>query len=231
MKSLLTLLIGLLFFISCSNIKKLERQADKGDLNACYQIVTLYASSDYSPTDKKAQEKIIKYSKKGLTIPVDTSKYNMDDFYGTFYGEIAKSFLTKETEKKFYYQKAAQYGNGESQWIVGLIYMDGRGIKINTDSAYYWIKKTYEGNDFHYSAIAADQLGDFYMEGKLVKADTLTALYYYKKSCACYREYSDALACDKVITFYKNQKNLKDTTELAIYSELARQLRKMHTAK
>lgn len=220
MKTKITL-IGLLFFLSCSTVEKLERKADKGDLSSCYDLVELYSSCDYYTTDRKMQEKLYKYSEKGISIAIDTNIYDQNIFYGKFYRELAKSAFTAKRLKYAYYLKAAKFEDNESQWVIGLYYLEGRDGQIQNDSAIYWIEKASK-----YSAIASTKMGDIYSDGILVKADTSKAIYYYKKSCACYKESSDLLACEKVISFYKNQKKLKDTTELAIYSELARQLRK-----
>lgn len=223
MKTTFTVLV-LFLFLSCSNIKYIERKADKGDITFCLYTVIHYTEQTDYKTDKKAQEKIIKYCKKGLSISIDTNSYNPKMDYAIFYRELAKSSLTKKTEKYAYYLKAAEYGDGESQWIASLYYLDGKGGKTDNDSALYWMKKAANGNSYIYSSLAEKELGDIFMEGKLVKPDTLIALYYYKKSCACNREYSNLLGCDKVVEFYKKQANLTDTTELAIYEELRRQL-------
>ena len=217
-------LIGLILFASCSQIRHIERLADKGDITFCDYAVNYYSTHTYK-TEQKRQEKIIKYCKKGLSLKVDTNKFNQAYDYADFYRELANSPLINKKDKYLYYQQGAKYNDNESQWIIGLYYLEGTGGQIKNDSALYWFNKASNGNDNYYGAAATKELANIYYEGKLVKADTMKAVYYYKRACACFGESSDFIACDSVIAFYKKQKNIKDTTELSIYSELERQLR------
>ena len=219
------ILFGIAFSLSCSNYKRLEHRADNGNIEACYSIVDHYSGTHYSSSDKKAQEKVVKYAKTGLSIKLDTN-YFVDEYYSLFYRELAKSFLSSKPEKYSYYKNAAFYGDGEAQWATSLIYFEGKDGKINNDSAMYWLNKAAIGNNYIYEAAAENELGDIYTEGKIIKVDSILALYHYKRACACFRQYSNLQACEKVIKFYESKVNLRDTTELSIYKELGRRLRK-----
>ena len=71
---------GILFLTllnSCSSIKKTERLADRGNLDACHSVVQNYLDKmDYLPERRNPQKKIIKYSQKGISID-STSKSSL----------------------------------------------------------------------------------------------------------------------------------------------------------
>ena len=210
----ISILFILLCFAACSVVKKTEIKAQKGDLTSCMSIVDLYSSSEYKQDNIIVRDKIIKYCKLGLAH--GEGMYDSAFFYNK---------LAPRCDKKNMYLnhlKAAQLGNEESQYITGLYYLDGRGGKINNDSAFYWFKKILnkKESETNYSAMASKQLGDLYE----IKNDTLTGLYYYKKACACYFRKADISACEKVILYYKS-KNIVDSTELKIYSEIANRIK------
>ena len=214
--TILFLLFSLL--LSCSQYKKLERKANKGDASSNKLLVELY-SEEYSAglmhMDNKISDKIIFWSKKGLQLKDadSTDKY--------IYLMQLGDFSNDKKEKYSYYKQAALYGCTEAQWIIGLYYLEGRKDVPKNDSAFYWINKAANDN-----VNAINMLGNIFSQGKILKADTLLGLYYYKKACACFGKSSILSACDSVIAYYKRNKNLKDTSELGIYSELGRNLRK-----
>ncbi len=216
-----TIVIGLFLLMACSNHKKLERQANRGDIQACHWLVDDYGHGYPNINDDKIQNRIVKYSKLGLALDTIQSDPNGFD-RSFFYLWLAKSRLTKKEDKIYYYYKSATLGDAEAQYVVAIEYYDGHDRKVNKDSALYWYKKAAEGNYSRFSAYACKEVGNMLYTGKFVKKDTLTAIYYYKKSCACYNVYSQVSACDSVLSFYKRQKNLKDTSEIPIYSEFKR---------
>lgn len=228
---------GVFLFFSCSTLKKdhrhavrqfkkLERKADKGGYQECFNIVSLYTCHEPNTRPTKDQQiKLIKYCKKGIAL--DT---NIDEMRLPFFYYHLAEYTQNIKEKYSYYRKAARLNDADAQWISGLYYLEGRGGQtiedrsgvIKNDSALYWIKQA----EINGHAYAANFLGNIYLTGKyiygdVVKADTLVALYYYKKSCILG---SRKEACDSVVSFYKRNKNLKDTSELTIYSELAKHL-------
>ncbi len=230
----------MLLFFSCSTLKreqrqynrqlkKSERQADKGGFQECYDIVDLYTCHEpYTRPTKEQQIKLIKYCKKGIELDT-VSGANYDDMTLAFFYSHLADYTLDIKEKYSYYRKAAKLNDADSQWITGLYYLDGigganidgRGGQIKNDSALYWIKQAYNNGNTQ----ATHFLGNIYLTGKymytdIVKADTSVAIYYYKK--ACILGDSRMGSCDSVVSYYKRNKNLKDTTDLSIYSELVK---------
>ncbi len=223
-----------LFFYSCApNINGIERKAKRGSVYSCERAVHYYKFKPHStPNNTFAIEKIMTFCKLGIAY--DTcSNNNCESYKDIFYRELAKSILTKNSEKNYYYLHAAKLGDIESQLQMGYSYMHGTYTKINNDSAIYWIKKASDNNITNYyntyipythanelSSEATKTLGDIYYKGQITTLDISKALYYYKKACACKYESLDISACDSLISFYKKTENIEDSVDLKIYSEL-----------
>lgn len=63
-------------------------------------------------------------------------------FLGGFYDSTCTNSPRTDDKKAFYwYKKAADLGDADAQYYVGLCYVGGIGVSIDEDIAYTWIKK------------------------------------------------------------------------------------------
>lgn len=74
-----------------------------------------------------------------------------------------------------YYGMAAAQGNPDAQYFLGLMYLNGEGIKKEPVKAAEWLKKSALQNKTE----AQTALGDLYETGQGVKADKVEALKWY----------------------------------------------------
>jgi len=75
-----------------------------------------------------------------------------------------------------WYRKAAEQGNGEAQYFLGLMHLGDRGVPQNNAEAEKWIRK---GAEQGYS-LAQSRLGKMYAEGQCVAKDEAKAVYWLR---------------------------------------------------
>lgn len=210
-------LLFLTLLYSCSGIKKSERLADNGNLSACHQVVQYYLDKmDYLPERRNPEKKIIKYSQKGVSLD-STSKSSL-----IFY-LLLSNYANDRQLKHFYIRKAACLGDGESQWRMGIYYLEGQENERNKDSAIYYLKLSSIETNYKYAALANYELGNIFSLGKIIEKDSLLAMKYYKNACLCYGDNSHLPSCKKVISNYKKLNN-KDTSEVWLYENVVKYL-------
>ena len=90
------------------------------------------------------------------------------------------------------YRAAAERGNAEAQYNLGLCYEKGDGVEENYYQAVYWYKKAAERGYID----AQFNLGVCYDYGKGVEQDYVQAAYWYKKAA----EQGDAMAKEALQT-------------------------------
>lgn len=83
----------------------------------------------------------------------------------------------KEVDKALtYYSKAADAGNPDAQYILGLLCMEGKKVLQNYDKAIEWLEKAaLQGHKD-----AQFNLASIYIQGKIVPKDTKKAEYWAK---------------------------------------------------
>ncbi len=87
-------------------------------------------------------------------------------------------YKQKYLEALPYLEDAANNGNDEAQFYVGLMFEFGYGVSINYEKAIQWYKKSVErGNP-----IAQNRLGEMYAQGVGVEANYSEALALFEKS-------------------------------------------------
>lgn len=218
---------GLLFLIllySCSGIKKSERLADHGNLSECHNVVQYYLQHmDYMPKRKKPEEKIVKYSQKGILLD-STNKESLIFYY-------LLAHYAEDRQLKFnYYKKMAYLGDGEAQWMMGVYYLEGQENERNKDSALYYLTKSSIGSNYKFAALANYELGNIFFSGKIVSKDSVKAINYYKTACLCFGDNSHRPSCEKIISVL-NKSHLKDTSELLLYKNTAKYLKLQEKGK
>ena len=78
----------------------------------------------------------------------------------------------------FWYEKSAQQGNAEAQFILGSMYYVGKGVSKNSKKTFFWHEKSaQQGN-----AEAQGMLGGMYYLGLGVPKDSKKAVYWLEKS-------------------------------------------------
>lgn len=112
-------------------------------------------------------------------------------------------------EASQWFLKAANQGHVLSQYYLGWLYNNGKGVPQDYIQAVYWYKKAAEqGNaDAQYS------LGYCYAEGYGVKQDDTQAVYWYRKAA----EQGGAYAQYALGYCYKNGKGVQKDSIQAVY--------------
>lgn len=103
---------------------------------------------------------------------------------------------------------AAEKGNDEAQYYIGLCYHDGKGVQKDLNKALQWLKKSAEKNNEN----ALYQLGEWYLNGDGVRKDTDEALKWYRKSA----DKGGAKAMSKLGMFYYEGKLLEKDIKEAV---------------
>ena len=76
------------------------------------------------------------------------------------------------------YQKAAEKGDWNAQYEMGVRYEEGNGVPKNIEKAIFWYQKAAE--EYHQAAMA--RLGKIYDKGELVPRNSKKALHWYQKA-------------------------------------------------
>jgi uncharacterized protein len=86
-----------------------------------------------------------------------------------------------------WFRKAAEQGNANGQFELGVMYEHGWGVNADALEAASWYRKA--GRQDHRGAEL--KLGNFYYDGNGVEQDYAKALYWYKKAAAHRRVEAD----------------------------------------
>lgn len=73
---------------------------------------------------------------------------------------------------------AADAGDGQAQWLLGLVFRDGLGVDKNQAEALKWFKRAAEGG----MATAQTYMGYFYVNGEGVEKDDHKGVEWYRKA-------------------------------------------------
>ena len=93
---------------------------------------------------------------------------------------IYQFYLVLYQKMMEWYKKGAEYGDGESQYQLGIIYKEGKyGQTIDLEKSLYWFKKV---SDYNYKW-ATYNIGEIYeYGGNGINKDIQEALTWYKRS-------------------------------------------------
>jgi TPR repeat protein len=91
-----------------------------------------------------------------------------------------------DVQAMYWFGKAAEQGNAQAQFNLGLMYGDGRGVKQDDAQAVHWYRLAAEQG----LASAQHNLGWMYDRGFGVKKDGAKAVHWYRK--AAEKGYADA---------------------------------------
>lgn len=96
-------------------------------------------------------------------------------------GNAEKAFDRKHYHRSArWYRKAAEQGNAEAQYCLGLCYYGALGVELDDTEAVKWFRLAAEQG----IPDAQKALGDMYLCGYGVKADDGEALDWYRKAFA-----------------------------------------------
>ena len=164
--------------------KHFYEAAMAGDPISMLNLGVMYTSDDVVPRDL---QQALYWFEKAAAEGIETAAR---------YAEMAKKQLASDDIKEFFqrgiqlyskgdyagafpwFEKAAQLGDPQSQFILGNMYDFGESVSVNDEKAYYWYLKAAEQN--HVDALF--NVGVFYERGRFVKQDIEKAVYYYRKA-------------------------------------------------
>jgi TPR repeat protein len=94
--------------------------------------------------------------------------------------EAAKAAYSAADYRKVLHEvkHMARNEDPEAQYLLGLLYFNGQGVRQNTDQGLYWLEKSAD-NGF-YSAAA--ELGQIYLSGSRVPRDETKAAFWIERS-------------------------------------------------
>ena len=107
------------------------------------------------------------------------------------------------------YRKAAEQGDANAQYNLGVCYENGYGVMQDYSQAVYWYRKAAEQGD----AFAQCNLGSCYGNGKGVTQDYSQAVYWYRKAV----EQGNAEAQCNLGTSYGNGEGVTQDYSKAVY--------------
>lgn len=85
-----------------------------------------------------------------------------------------------KTEFWYWYEKAARQGDAESQFNLGYMYLQGKGVSHDYAKARYWFELSSNQSD----SVAKYFLGILYYEGKGVNKNIQCAKILFQQSCS-----------------------------------------------
>jgi hypothetical protein len=184
-------------------IETLLKMAERGEVEAQYQLGLLYKNIDYiSKNDKKAFEWYEKAALQGH----EKSQIAIGIMY-------AKGIGTIKNEKKAFewIEKTALKGMPIGQWLLGNLYFSGLGTSKNYKKAFEWYEKAALQN----YAEAQYHLGTMYYYGNGVPKDYVMAYAYFNiaasNSFDSFKEYTDLYRKQKTsVKIAENQESNKD---------------------
>lgn len=110
----------------------------------------------------------------GILPSVAKKQFKLGFLYYTGRGSVGRDFA----KAAYWYRKAAEQGNAEAQYFLGLMYYRGQGISQDFTKAAYWYRKAAkQGN-----AKAQYPLGKMYYLGRGVSRNFVLATQWYSKA-------------------------------------------------
>jgi len=169
--------------------------AEQGDKSACFSLGLIYEDIDKAEAekwyrlsgDKLAHERLVKLNmsdqEKARARAMENSKSDFNrgnDFYRS------KGYIVAEES----YREAAKQGHAGAQYMLGLMYDNGQGVKKDYAEAMKWYRMAADQGN----ADAQNNLGVMYQRGQGVARNDVEALEWYRKAAA----QGDATAQDNV---------------------------------
>ncbi|NJK91780.1 MAG: sel1 repeat family protein [Blastochloris sp.] len=83
--------------------------------------------------------------------------------------------MANPSKAAIWYEKAANQGHEGAQNDLGLLYYQGRGVKVDGTKAVFWLEKAAAQNNLN----AMVNLGVIYDEGKVLPGDPVLAMKWF----------------------------------------------------
>ena len=169
-------------------VKWYRKAVELGHTHAQYSLGYCYY---WGKGVEKDEEEAIKWYRKAAEQGDADAQYELGDYYGNVWSLIFddnescrnRRYDAKEAAKWYrkaaeQYLKAAEQGNAEAQYSLGVCYLLGNGVGIDRELAFEWFLKAAEQGN----ASAQYQLGEYYNYGWLGRCDSELALEWYLKA-------------------------------------------------
>lgn len=153
-----------------------QKAAAQGNAKAQYTLGEMYSIGGEMPFSDEAKA-IEWYQKAAEQGYVDAQVRLVFNYYFGAFGKKSPSDYAKAFE---WAQKAAEKGNPPSQFFLGLMYLDGKGVRKDAAKAFEWFHKAAEHG--HESAQA--QVGDMYANGEGIPKNAEKAFEWYLKAAS-----------------------------------------------
>ena len=164
MKQLLPLLVAIAILVGCSpktELEKLERRAQKGDLQAQFDLGA--ANGNANPTE----------AAKWLRKAADRNHAEAQFYLAA---ALEKGLGVKQdfAEAAAWYRKSAEQGSASAQINLGTLHLDGHGVKQDAAEAVRWFRRAAAQGH----VVAQFNSGLAAAEGKGVKTDLADAYFW-----------------------------------------------------
>lgn len=155
--------------------RRLEKKADKGDLNAVMLVADCYYNGRVWDDFEVAidYEKAVKYWEQAADLGNDFAMVKSGECYE--YGRGVEQDYKRAVE---YYEKASDLGNAEAMSNLGFCYKNGNGVTQDYAKAVEYYKKAADLGDTG----AMRCLGVCYQNGNGVTQDCEKAVEYFEKA-------------------------------------------------
>jgi TPR repeat protein len=176
-------------------IQKWRPLAEKGDMDAQFNLGLMYHDGLGVPRDSNESDKWYKLSFEGLMKAALKGDSYAQHSLGFMYNFGAGAPLDNKEAMKWY-TFAAGNGNRESQHFIGSLYELGEGVPRNKSEAIKWYTKSAEAGNAYSQAT----LGRIYETGDGVPQDNMEAAKWYKKAAEqghAPSQYGIGVLCEK----------------------------------
>lgn len=165
-------------------IKALEwykKAAERGDSRAQFKLGEIYSSNDFimeSAIFLHDEAKAIAwYQKAAEQGYVDAqAKLGFNFWFGIFGKQSPSDYAKAFT----WAQKAVENGDSRSKFVLGMLYLDGKGVRKDATKAFEWLHKAAE--DGHVNS--QGMVGDMYAKGEGVSKSAGKAFEWYLKAAS-----------------------------------------------
>jgi len=160
-----------------------------------YNAATLWAQDTTSATDAQvriALRKADKYYKhhqrsKAFSIYLRYSAHRLFTAkhairLGSIYERRDENDKDDFINATHWYRKAAEQGDAEGEYLLGIMFLTGQGVPENTDSTVYWLQKSAYQNERPASQWAQRELGYMYEKGDQITSNLEQAIMWYQKA-------------------------------------------------
>jgi TPR repeat protein len=165
------------------DFKNLIKLAEKGNIDAQFNLASMYDSGDGVPQDRRQAaywySKAAEQGHVGAEAILAAEQGNADDQFSLGWMYYIGEVVPQDYQQAVYwYTKAAEQGHMDAQSHLALMYDSGEGVLQDHRQAAYWYSKAAEQG----SAGAQYNLGLMYYIGEVVPKNYQQAVYWYTKA-------------------------------------------------